>query len=108
MPERRKERIRRTLGAGGSTRPGDNPPCPETGERYASIIITIRDRKTLGDPPGEIGFLAGDRGLTREAYTLDLRKFTSWCRARSLPPFLSVRRADIETFARDWRNADCP
>ena len=46
------------------------------------------------------GFLAGYRGLTREAYTLDLRQFTGWCRARSLPLF-SVRRADIETFARE-------
>jgi hypothetical protein len=44
--------------------------------------------------------LAGYRGLTREAYTLDLRQFTAWCRARSLPLF-SLRRADIETFARD-------
>jgi hypothetical protein len=25
--------------------------------------------------------LAGYRGLTREAYTLDLRQFTTWCRA---------------------------
>jgi len=41
------------------------------------------------------GFLAGYRGLTREAYTLDLCQFTGWCRARSLPLF-SVRRADIE------------
>jgi site-specific recombinase XerD len=46
------------------------------------------------------GYLAGYRGLTREAYTLDLRQFTGWCRPRSLPLF-SVRRADIETFARD-------
>jgi hypothetical protein len=38
------------------------------------------------------GFLAGYRRLTRDAYTLDLRQFTSWCRARSLPLF-SVRRA---------------
>ena len=45
------------------------------------------------------GFLAGYRGLTREAYTLDLRQFTAWCRARSVP-LLAVRRADIETFAR--------
>ena len=44
--------------------------------------------------------LAGYRGLTREAYTLDLRQFTSWCRARSLNLF-AVRRADIESFARD-------
>ena len=46
------------------------------------------------------GFLAGYRGLTREAYTLDLRQFTGWCRDRSLPLF-SVRHADIETFARE-------
>src|ERR1700759_3686135 len=46
------------------------------------------------------GFLAGYRGLTREAYTLDLRQFTSWCRARSVSVF-AVRRADIETFARE-------
>ena len=46
------------------------------------------------------GFLAGYRGLTREAYALDLRQFTSWCRARSLPLF-AVRRADIESFARE-------
>src|SRR5690349_10404620 len=46
------------------------------------------------------GFLAGYRGLTREACTLDLRQFTGWCQARSLPLF-PVRRADIETFARE-------
>jgi hypothetical protein len=46
------------------------------------------------------GFLAGYRGLTREAYTLDLRQFTGWCCTRSLPLF-SVRRVDIETFARE-------
>jgi hypothetical protein len=46
------------------------------------------------------GFLAGYRGLTREAYALDLRQFTTWCRARSLNLF-AVRRADIEGFARD-------
>ena len=42
------------------------------------------------------GYLAGYRGLTREAYTLDLRQWAGWCRARSMPLF-SVRRADIET-----------
>jgi integrase/recombinase XerD len=44
--------------------------------------------------------LAGYRGLTREAYALDLRQFTSWCRTRSLALF-AVRRADIEGFARE-------
>ncbi len=28
--------------------------------------------------------LAGFRGLTAEAYALDLRQFTTWCRTRSL------------------------
>jgi len=46
------------------------------------------------------GFLAGYRGLTREACTPDLRQFTSWCQSRSLPLF-SVRRSGIGTFARE-------
>jgi hypothetical protein len=46
------------------------------------------------------GFLSGYRGLTREACALDLRQFTTWCRTRSLNLF-AVRRADIESFARD-------
>ena len=36
----------------------------------------------------------------REAYALDLRQFTTWCRARSLNLF-AVRRADIQGFARE-------
>ena len=58
------------------------------------LVFTDAERVALA------GFLAGYRGLTREAYALDLRQFTSWCRARSLALF-AVRRADIEGFARD-------
>jgi len=50
------------------------------------------------------GFLAGYSGLTREAYTLDLRQFTAWCRQRQLRLF-AARRADIELFARDLEAA---
>jgi len=46
------------------------------------------------------GFLAGYRGLTRDAYTLDLRQFVAWCRSHNLRLF-DVRRADIECFARN-------
>jgi integrase/recombinase XerD len=46
------------------------------------------------------GFLAGYRGLTREAYAPDLRQFTTWCRGRS-PTLFAVRRAGIESFARE-------
>jgi len=50
------------------------------------------------------GFLAGYSGLTREAYALDLRQFTTWCRQRQLRLF-AVRRADIELFARELEAA---
>ena len=46
------------------------------------------------------GFLAGYTGLTREAYTLDLRQFAGWCRQHDIRLF-GARRADIECFARD-------
>ena len=46
------------------------------------------------------GFLAGYRGLTREAYALDLRQYASWCQQRHIRLF-DARRADIECFARD-------
>jgi len=45
------------------------------------------------------GFLAGYRGMTREAYALDLRQFVTWCAQHDLALF-SVRRADIESYAR--------
>ena len=64
----------------------------------STALVTIQPAFADAERPGLAGFLAGYRGLTREAYTLDLRQFTGWCRARSVPLF-SVRRADIETFA---------
>ena len=64
----------------------------------STALVPIQPVFTDAERLALAGFLAGYRGLTREAYTLDLRQFTGWCRARSLPLF-SVRRADIETFA---------
>jgi integrase/recombinase XerD len=66
----------------------------------STALATIQPSFTDTERLALAGFLAGYRGLTREAYTLDLRQFTGWCRTRSLPLF-SVRRADIETFARE-------
>jgi integrase/recombinase XerD len=66
----------------------------------STALATIRPMFTDSERLALAGFLAGYRGLTREAYTLDLRQFTSWCQTRSLPLF-SVRRSDIETFARE-------
>ena len=64
----------------------------------SAALATIQPAFTDAERIALAGFLAGYRGLTREAYALDLRQFTTWCRARSLSLF-AVRRADIETFA---------
>jgi len=66
----------------------------------SAALATIQPVFTNVERIALAGFLAGYRGLTREAYALDLRQFTTWCRARSLALF-AVRRADIEGFARD-------
>jgi integrase/recombinase XerD len=42
-----------------------------------------------------LGFLAGHRGYTRDAYALDLRQFTAWCWQYDHRLF-DVRRVDIE------------
>jgi integrase/recombinase XerD len=68
--------------------------APSTALATIQPVFTDAERLALA------GFLAGYRGLTREAYALDLRQFTTWCRARSLNLF-AVRRADIEGFARE-------
>ena len=45
------------------------------------------------------GFVAGYSGLTRDAYTLDLRQYVTWRTERSIALF-GARRADIERFGR--------
>ena len=65
--------------------------APSTALVMTQPVFTDAERLALA------GFLAGYRGLTREAYGLDLRQFTSWCRARSLV-LITVRRAGIEGF----------
>jgi site-specific recombinase XerD len=66
----------------------------------STALATIQPLFTDPERLALAGFLAGYRGLTREAYALDLRQFTTWCRISSLNLF-AVRRADIEGFARD-------
>ena len=66
----------------------------------SAALATIQPVFTDAERIALAGFLAEYRGLTREAYAVDLRQFTSWCRTRSLPLF-AVRRADIEGFARE-------
>ena len=51
----------------------------------STALTTIQPAFTDAERVALAGFLAGYRGLTREAYALDLRQFTTWCRNRSLP-----------------------
>jgi integrase len=62
--------------------------APSTALATIQPVFTDAERLALA------GFLAGYRGLTREAYALDLRQFTTWCRACSLP-LKVARRAGI-------------
>ena len=73
---------------------------PMTTAVPSTALVMIQPAFTDAERLALAGFLAGYRGLTREAYALDLRQLTSWCRARTLNLF-AVRRADIEGFARD-------
>ena len=66
----------------------------------STSLTTIQPVFTDAERVALAGFLAGYRGLTREAYALDLRQFTSWCRTRSVA-LLAIRRVGIEGFARD-------
>jgi hypothetical protein len=66
----------------------------------SAALATIQPVFTDAERAAPTGFLAGYRGLTREAYALDLRQFASWCHTRPVALF-AVRRADIESFARD-------
>src|SRR5438034_11591375 len=74
--------------------------CPMTTAAPSTALIMIQPAFTDAERLALAGFLAGYRGLTREAYALDLRQFTAWCRARSLALY-AVRQAEIESFARE-------
>jgi len=73
--------------------------APSTALATIQPVFTGPERLALA------GYLAGNRGLTREAYALDLRQFAIWCRARCVGLF-TVRRSDIESFARDLEARD--
>jgi len=57
-----------------------------------------------GERAALAGFLTGYSGLTREAYMLDLRQYSSWCAQHGLRLF-TAKRADIEGFGRDMEAA---
>ena len=45
----------------------------------STALATIQPAFTDAERLALAGFLAGYRGMTRGAYALDLRQFTTWC-----------------------------
>lgn len=64
------------------------------------IVVSIETLFTADERIALAGFLAGYSGLTRDAYSLDLRMFSAWCQQHGLHLF-QARRADIECLGRD-------
>jgi hypothetical protein len=60
-------------------------------------IVRVEPSSTAEEQQALAGFLSGHRGLTREAYALDLGQFVSWCCDHHLGLF-AARRIDIECF----------
>jgi site-specific recombinase XerD len=69
-------------------------------ESTAVLVRFNEDPFTDPERVALAGFLAGYSGLTREAYALDLRVYSSWVAGYDLRLF-EVRRAHIEAFARE-------
>ena len=67
------------------------------------IVVSVEPLFSPAEQLALAGFLAGYSGLTRDAYTLDLRMFTAWCQQHELRLF-QARRADIECFGRDMES----
>src|SRR5438874_13441668 len=61
----------------------------------AAALLSITPGCTGAERLALAGFLPGYSGLTREAYELDLRQFTSWCQQHQLVGPHTLRQAFI-------------
>jgi integrase/recombinase XerD len=66
----------------------------------STSLVPIQPAFAAAERLALAGYLAGYRGLTREAYTLDRASSPPGARSRSLSLF-AARRADIEMFTRE-------
>jgi site-specific recombinase XerD len=69
----------------------------------ADLVVSVEPLFTDAERVALAGFLAGYSGLTRDAYSLNLRMFTALCQQRGLHLF-QAHRADIECFGRDMES----
>jgi hypothetical protein len=68
------------------------------------VVVSIKPLFTDAERSALVGFLAGYRGLTREAHALDLRMFTAWCQQQQLHLF-KARRAYPPLTSLDWAHS---
>src|SRR5487761_367682 len=66
----------------------------------SNTILPIEPMFSEAEQVALAGYLAGYSGLTREASSLDLRQFVTWCDQHNIHLF-QARRADIECFGRN-------
>jgi hypothetical protein len=59
-----------------------------------TVLATRDDLFSANEQLALAGFLAGYSGLTRDAYTLDLRQYVAWCTEHHLAVF-GARRAVV-------------
>ena len=71
----------------------------------SGVVVPVADSLfTHAEGQALAGFLSGYSGLTRDAYTLDLRQYASWCTQHGLHLF-AAKRVDIESFRGDMEAA---
>jgi Phage integrase, N-terminal SAM-like domain len=69
-----------------------------TPEAAPGVLVPVADPLfSVAEQQALAGFLSGYSGLTRDAYTLDLRQYTAWCTLHGLHLF-AAKRVDIESF----------
>jgi len=69
-------------------------------ETTSTELVVQQALFTPDEEAALVGFLAGYSGLTRDAYTLDLRQYVAWCTEHRVSLF-GARRADIEAFGHE-------
>ena len=64
-----------------------------TVEKSATKTVAVPLESLFSDDErsAPVGFLAGYAGQTRDAYTVDLRQYTSWCATHGLRLFAAKR-----------------
>lgn len=60
---------------------------PGTDGASTDIAVPVEELFTAGERTALVGFLASYSGLTRDAYALDLRMFSSWCQQHEVHLF---------------------